>query len=72
MDRMCYVMGYISGYVNQDYVAFRVMSFGIMSHSELCCIWYSVVVLNVVLDVIQDYVVRYTVGVSMFSMLIEK
>ena len=63
-----------SGYVVQDFVAFRIMLLGIMSHSGLCRIGYSVVHTNVIQDnvswvyvvqvyIVRDCVVRCTVGV---------
>ena len=57
------------GYVVQHYVTFGVMSFGIMSHSALCCIrpyviWLCVVRRIVVRpNVVRCNVVRPTVGV---------
>ena len=57
------------------YVTFRVMSFGIMSHSTLCCIWpYDVrlcVIQRIVAlpNVVWRNVVRPTVGVSFFFTL---
>ena len=58
--------------VVRHYVTFRVMSFGIMSHSALCCIWPYVLRLcviqrNVALpNVVWRNVVWPTVGVSFF------
>ena len=60
MGRMCNVMGNMTGLCHSR---FGVMSFGIMSHSGLCRIPDYVV--RIMSFRIMDYVVRYTVGVSM-------
>ena len=86
MGHMCQVMGHMSGlchlrlccirgYVIWDYVAFRIMLFGIMSHLGLfliwgfCCIQYSIVCDYVIwVYVVRDYVVLLSIlSVYLFS-----